>query len=365
MNSKIFATAVVMIMMTAAVVVVFNDDGTEAVTSFTIKDGTDRTFNYTGTTKHIVTMGYAATLTVAELGEINKIIAVDKYSTFSYTNDVRLKDMKAQDMGTIYNASNNDFIVSTFVQWVEEKKMLLDDTIILTAYSNAKVLRESLEAKGFTHVLIYLSVTQYDQIIDFVTSISKIVKGSVTDVVTDMQLVLDKINEGLKSVEKKSKGLYVHYSSSAGFSVGNKGSIAVSLIESAGGINIGYTPDSTKSTYGDKSTVVTLVNDNRDVVIFLSAVYLNDNTVDDFYKDVLGGDKTIKVVPMKSVWNNYCPDSSIGLWTFASAMYPALFNGDVPSGDKGVANDNTMMYVIAAAVAVIVIIGITFYILRK
>jgi len=330
-----------------------------------ITDGTGKTFEYTEPTEHIVTMGYASTLTVAVLGEIGKIIAVDTYSTYDYTKDERLKDLNAMNMGSIYTATNNDKIVVQFLQWVEEGKMNLNDTIILTAYSNANDLRSQLNGVGFDHVLVYLSVTTYDQIVDFVRSMSIITTGGVSKIVDDMKLVKETIDEGLAGVTEKAKGLGVWYYASSGFSVGNTGSITVSLIESAGGINVAYNPSLSSTTYGDASTIIQLVEANPDVVIFLPDSYLRSNTVGDFRNSILGGDTGVTVVPVNANWNNYDPDAADGLWAFACAMYPDLFDGPAPHVDDGISDSNLLMYAAAGILVAIIMLAGGYFFMRR
>jgi ABC-type Fe3+-hydroxamate transport system substrate-binding protein len=329
-------------------------------------DGTGEIFMYPEPAEHVVTMGYASTLTVAMLGEIGKIIAVDTYSTYSYTKDERLKDLDAVNLGSIYTASNNDLIVTKLIQWVDEGKMNLDDTIILTAYSNALVLREQLNAVGFDKVLVYLSVTGYDDIIDFVKSMSIVVTGKISPIVDRMGLVKVTIDNTLAGVTDKAKGLGVWYTiSTSEFTVCNTGSIAASLIDTAGGINVAYNPGNSSTTYGNASFIVQLVEENPGVVIFLSDNYTRNHTVDDFRKEVLGGDKSIPILVIDSRWNNYDPDAADGLWAFACALYPDLFEGDAPSTDDGVSGSNLLLYAAAGIISAICILGISYAFIRR
>ena len=366
MTSKLLLPLVTLLLLSSAsVAMTIGSSDSNASDQFTITDGTGKTFQYSGLTEHIITMGYASTLTVVELGMMEKIIGIDKYSTYESSGNDKLKDIDkyATNLGSLYYSSNNDYIVSTLVQWVESEKMSLDDTIILTAYSNALVLRDSLNEKGFTHVLVYLSIVDYENIVDFVRSMSLITTGKESGLVSDMKATLDTIVTGLKDVTEKSKGLYVRYYSS-NFTVGNTGSIAVSLITSAGGINLGYNESISSSAYGDASTVVGILKDNKDAIVFLDGTYLKTHAVSDFRNEVLGGDTGITIVPMESIWNNYCPDAMYGLWTFACALYPDIFSGDVPSGDDDSNGGNALMYA-GVAIAVIIVIGIIGFAVMK
>ncbi len=336
-------------------------DAADGAEPTTITDGTGVPFTYAGPTEHIVTTGYGSTLTVAMLGEIEKIIAVDTYSTYEYTKDERLKDLNATSVGSLYSSSNNDYIVSLFVQWVDEGKMNLDDTIILTTYNNSLVLRDLLNSIGFSKVLVYLEITSYDQVVDFVRSMSVIVTGKVSGIVNDMELVKATIDDGLMGIGEKAKGLSTWYISSSGFTVNNKGSIATSLIETAGGINVAYDPSISTVRYGDASTIVQMVEAHPGLVIFMSNF---SGSISDFRNTVLGGRADVPVIPMEANWNNYCPDAAEGLWAVACALYPNLFEGPAPH-DDGPSDPNTLLWAFVGIVSVIIIFGIAYFFLRK
>ncbi|MDR3205602.1 MAG: hypothetical protein LBT41_00665 [Candidatus Methanoplasma sp.] len=356
----------VAVLVSGGVLTGFGGDS-DAAGPLTVIDGEGNEFKYSKPADHVVTMGFASTLTVVELGAIDKIVGVDRYSTYDYKKDERLKDLKAADLGSYYSASNNDLIVATLVQWVEEKKMSLDDTVILTAYSNSKVLRTALAEHGFTHVLVYLTVTDYDQIVDFVNDVSIAVTGGTSAVVNDMKAVRDVVRDGVAGVSEKSKGIAVWYTASTGeFTVGNTGSIAVSLIESAGGDNPARDPSVSTPTYGSVATILDLVSQDRDTVIFLSEVYINNNhTVADFRNEALGGDQSVKVVVLKDEWNNYCPGAADGLWAVASTLYPELFSGEAPTADAGSDEFPILYMAVGAAIVVILLAIVAVYIMRR
>jgi len=361
MNVRKISLILVLTMFMGSSLAVSGDVSDAADPALTITDGTGKTFVYSKPTEHIVTMGYASTLTVAMLGEMDKIIAVDMYSTHNYTKDDRLTGITDDmSLGSIYTASNNDLIVTKFVQWVEAGKMNLDDTIILTTYTNALALRERLNEVGFTNVLVYLSITDYDQVIDFVKSMSIIVTGKISTLVRDMEFMRLTIEITLSGTTEKAKGMGVWYSTSLGLQVNNTGSITVSLIEAAGGINVGKNPSITAARYGDATTIIQLVEANPDVVIFLSDTYiLNGKTVSDFRTNVLGGDANIPVVVVDSKWNNYDPDAAEGLWAFACALYPDLFDGPAPHTDVP-SESNLLLYAVGGLVMVSLILGVAY-----
>ncbi len=336
-------------------------DNTDAATSFEITDGTGETFGYDSAADKVIVAGLGATLTVTELGEIDKIVAVDKYSLYSYNSYSELEDLTTDTFGTIYT-SNTDYFVSYVLDLVDSGTFSLDDTIILTGSSNATNIRDILSEEGFTHIIIYTTITDYSDIVEFVKNVSLIVTGSVSSIVSDMEAVQETINEGLESVETEANGLYVSYYYSA-LMVGNTDMIGVSLLDCAGGNNIGY--DSSKaSKYGDENTIVSLLGEYPDTVVFIDANYFSTYTIEDFRNDVLGGDTSITLIEMDPLWNNYCPEAAEGLWTFACALYPDLFSGDIPTSDTTSSGDNVVIYAMAAII-VIAAIAIMMYAYSK
>jgi hypothetical protein len=112
-------------------------------------------------------------------------------------------------------------------------------------------------------------------------------------------------------------------------------------------------------------TITKLIGDNRSATVFVSNSYFSaGKTLDDFYSEVLGGDKSIEVVQMGLQWNNWCPESSDGLLEIAKALY-----GDSPSPEPDPApskdSDNTMLYLIAGIVAVIAIAAAAMLLLKR
>jgi ABC-type Fe3+-hydroxamate transport system substrate-binding protein len=369
---KLAISAIVVVAMFAAtsMFVVFDANESSADSSFTVTDGVGTSFTFSAATSHIVTMGYGATLTVAELGQMSKIVAIDKYSQYSYTKNETLNgiDEQAVDLGSLYSSTNNDNVLVCLSKLVEERKMTKDDAVILTGSSNATAMGKLLTDNGFTHVLVYTSITNYSDVVSFVKTMSYIVTESESSSsVNKMTATLTTIDSRLSSVTVKSEGLFVWYSSSSGsFSVGNTGSIAVSLIEAAGGTNIGRDNSKTARTYGDKSTIVNLISGHKNAVIFLDSNYYNaGKTTADFRADVLGNDTSITVIKMSQIWNNYCPDAADGLWTFACSLYPDLFSGDVPSGEGVPSEDYTVYYAFAAVAVVALVLVAGFFYMRK
>lgn len=333
---------------------------------FDITDGTGRTFHYDKPSDHIIVAGFAVTLTVIDLGFVDKIVATDTYGGYNYYKEPKLEIIKdLPSIGSIGSSANNDNIIAQLVQWVEEGKISLDDTIVFTTYvTNGSVIRDRLENAGFNHVLMWGSISEYDKIAEMVDTLSMALSGKKSAIAEDMRLAQETVAEKTEGVEKKD-AFFVWWSSSVGFKVGKSGSLAVSLIEAAGGNNIGHGSGS-GSTYGDVNTIIQLLNGNKDALILLDSSYCKANGVEKFRQDVLAGDTSIQILPMEQTWNNYCPESADGLWAIASALYPELFDGEErPQTDGNNDPDNSLLYIALGAVVVILIIAGAVYVMRR
>ncbi len=321
MNFKMLLIAISL--MVVAVCVPLSE--TDATAYFTITDGTGESFAYSGAAERIVVNGSAVTLTIADAGAVSKIVAVDKYSTYEYTKYDALKDLKAADLGSFYGTTNHDYIVTSLVKMVDDGKLSLDDSIILSSYTSNLELREKLNEKGFTKVLVWNTIDEYDDVVKMVEDVSLIASGSVPESVADMKsnvALVEKTAAEYTGTERP-KALYVWYYSKA-LQIGNTG-IMKSMLDVCQANNIGYDASNTSARYGDVSTITKLVGENKDAVIFVSNSYFSaGKTLDDFYNDVLGGDRSIKVVQMGLHWNNWCPESSEGLLEIAKELYGSV-----------------------------------------
>ena len=363
MKSMIIASITLMILIAAPLSLIEVD----ADSGFDITDGEGRTFHYDAPTEHVVSTGYATTLTIAGAGAIDKIVAVDKYSTYSYTKDEKLSGLDAADLGSFYGKTNHSLIKTTLVKMVEDKKMSLDDTIILTSYSDNRALYDDLKSYGFTHVLLWITISNYDEIMNFVESVTKIVTGGSSDSLKDMQSKIDSVKNGLSGVKdgERANALFVWYTSGK-LDVGNT-SIMNSMLEICKANNLGYS-ETEKAHYGDTNLIVKLLEKNPNTVIFINNAYKNaGKTVDDFRNDVLGGRTDIPVVIMGLYWNNFCPESADGLVTMAKYLYPGImgepYDGymneyGIESSDSDKDNNTVIITAIVAALAVIAVVGV-------
>ena len=390
MNSKLIATGILALMLCTVFVAVPADaDGTgfditdgegrtypvpadADGTGFDITDGEGRTYHYDSPAERIVSTGAATTLTIAEAGAVNKIVAVDRYSTYDYTGYDELEAMDAVDLGSFYGETNHDYIVTTLINMVDDGELSLDDTIILTSYTSNRALYERLHDTGFTKVLVWTtdSVSDYDAIVQMVSDVSMIASGTVPGSVSSMLDKTAQVSDAVSEVTERAKALFVWYTGGE-FSVGNS-SIMNSMLEVANADNIGYS-DSTASHYGDVNTVISLLEANPGTVIFVNYSYgTAGGTAESFRDDILGGNTDYPVVIMDSLWNNWCPESADGLMTIGQYLYPDLlgepYDGYIenygPGSGSGASNggsagtDGLMIALVVVVVVAIVAAGI-------
>ena len=369
MNNKLIATGILALMLCAVFVSVPADaDGT----GFDITDGEGRTYHYDSPAERIVSTGAATTLTIAEAGAVNKIVAVDRYSTYDYTGYDELEAMDAVDLGSFYGETNHDYIVTTLINMVDNGELSLDDTIILTSYTSNRALYERLHNTGFTKVLVWTtdSISDYDAIVQMVSDVSIIASGTVPDSVSSMLDKTAQVSGAVSEVTERAKALFVWYTGGE-FSVGNS-SIMNSMLEVANADNIGYS-DSTASHYGDVNTVISLLEANPGTVIFVNYSYgTAGGTAESFREDVLGGNTDYPVVIMDSLWNNWCPESADGLMTIGQYLYPDLLgepydgyiedygpgSGSEASDNGGTGTDGLMIALVVVVIVAIVAAGI-------
>ena len=345
-RGKSFAVIAVLLMSVSLFAIVSVSDTGDADSSFIVQDGTGRSFAYSGPANRIVSGGAGATMTIADAGAIDKIVAVDKYSLYSYNSYPQLETLTTNSLGSFYGTTNHDYIRTTLVGMVDSGDLSLDDTIILTSYSSNETLRTILESEGFTKVLVWVSIDSYQGIVDFVRTVSLIATGGTPASVADMDAKIAHVQDYISSYSERPKAMYVAYYSGS-LMIGNKG-IMPSMLEIVGADIIGKDPDKGKN-YGDTNTIVTLLENNRDTVLFVQNSYFTGHTLDEFYTEVFGGDRSVLVVPMGLHWNNWNPESADGLTEIAVNLY------DRPSAPAG--NDDGNKYVAYASAALVILVA--------
>ena len=371
---KTMAAAFVLVFAFTALMVIPVGDDSSASDSFSVTDGRGTTVDFDEVASHVVTCGKGPTATVIQLGQLDKLVVCDSYSkngTESVFDDLKKKieDGKVKADGNVYSSGLAAFKTNVIDAADTEKGGTFDkekDVIILTASAaNNDSLKSYFSDAGFKKILVWDSITEYSQIIDFATAVSKVLTGSVSDNVEEMKLVKDTIAEGLEdhNVTVKTKALYIRISSS-NYAIGNSGSLTTSMIDAAGGNNLGYDTGKASPTYTVSKSELTTIresNGSDKIVVFL------DTTVTDEYlaniQDAMGTNNTT-YVKLDGLWNNYSIDSKNGVWTMACALYPDYFSGDVPTvnSDK---DSNIILYAAVGGGVAVVAIAAAFILMRR
>ncbi|MDO5862213.1 MAG: hypothetical protein Q4Q58_05425 [Thermoplasmata archaeon] len=336
-------------------------------TGFDITDDTGTTYHFDGAADHLVVQGAGAVLTVADAGAVDKIVAVDKYSTYSYTGYEQLANLNAVDLGSFYGTTNHDAIVTELLNLVEAGSLHLDDPIILTSYSANATLKERLEDLDFTRVLSWNTSSggDYSGIVSFVRDVTLIATGEESTSVTEMQSIISQVQTTVSGATEKTRAIALWYSSSSGLQIINTG-IAANMLEVCNAENIGYDASNSSMRYGDTNTIIQLLGENPGTVIFLSNAWETaGKTVQDFYDEVLGGSTDYKVVLMGALWNNYCPESADGLLSMAQSLYPELFGIEDEDNNGGSGDGSNAVLWGAAAVIVILIIAAAYVAFKR
>lgn len=367
---KITAMAFALIFAFSAIVAFPLCDDSQADSSISITDGDGHTITIGGAVNHVVAIGKGASATVIELGQTDKIVVTDVYSnTASESVFQPLKDRVAAGNtdadGSMYNSGLSALKINIVDAADGDKFDKDNDVVILSGGSSANTqsVYNYLVGLGFKKVLSWSSINSYDQIIDFVEAISKVVTGGVASQVSQMKNVRDSIKDTLASHgitdANKHKCFYVTWTSST-LKVGNTGSLGTSILQAAGGKVVTVDGNIAATTY--ETSIPDLISTNGTDIVVAA-----DNSVESYGKTAtlitqVGEGPT--VVPMQSLWNNYSIDSMYGVWTMACAMYPEYFSGDVPALPDG-GNNNTMIYIIGGAVGAVVIIGIAVFFMKR
>lgn len=358
--------AAVTLMAFSAMAFIASDNSDAAIT---VKDGYGNEFTFDDEPAHIITIGKGITATAIQIGAIDKIVVADSYSAKD-TNDVfdvlrtKIEENKIAAGGNIYSSGKTQLKTDIVNAADTEKGGVFDkdrDVVFITGgntYINPIIA--DLTDVGFKKVLAWNDITDYKDILDFVSTVSKIIDGEESGKVDQMRHVSDVIADGVKDKEKR-EAFYVTSSGST-FKVGNINSLANSMIAAAGGVSVTTDDSKAKPTY--EATLSAIVEAHPNAVIFIDdSINKNESIKNDFLTKIGGSDgKTI--VALNSLWNNYSIESMNGVWTMACAMYPDTFEGDVPTVDDD-KKDNTLLYIGAGAGIAAVILVAGFLFLRR
>ena len=358
MKSKIFATAAAIAMIAVCLAAI----PAESDAAITVEDGLGKNFSFSSPVNKVIAVGVGPTATVIGIGCLDKIVVSDNYS-YKNTDPLFADFKKLVDQGKIAAGGNiyssgKAQLKTDIVAAADPETGTFDmkkDLVIVTGSDTYRAnIVPDLEELGFRYVMQWRDITSYSDIIDFAEAISEVCTGREVAAVEEMENVVDYIEDKAEDARvQKKEAFYVTYSANT-FKVGNTGSLATSMILAAFGKVI--TLDSDKpSTY--EANITNIVAEHPGCIIFVDNTIHSDAGKYDDLKRAAGGKATF--VDLKPIWNNYCIESMYGVWTMACAMYPDLFEGDVPVHDGG-SDDNLVLYLAAGLVAVAVI-GIAAY----
>lgn len=365
MNSKLIA--VLALFLASVLFIAAVPEQSDAADTITVVDGEGVEYTLDGPTDKIVTVGVGVTATVIGVGAIDKIVVCDSYSK---TNAAPVFDQLRQYIdqgriaanGNIYS-SGMDQLRTDIVNAADPETGTFDkgsDVVIVTGSDTYRAnIVPYLRELGFAYVMEWSDIKDYGDIIGFVSTISMICNGSVHESVEQMENMAKVISNGVGGLEKRD-ATYVTYSGNV-FKVGNYGSLATSMIAAAGGNVVTYDGGNTASTY--EANLTLLVEQYPDMVLFVdNTIHSNAERLADLQR-MVGDD--IQLVPLDPIWNNYCIESMDGVWTMACAMYPDVFQGDVPEIDNGdSSNDGNMLLWVGVVIVVIVIIAAAVFFLK-
>lgn len=288
-----------------------NVDDAYADTTITVTDSTGRTLIMDAPADKVATIGYGFTKTVVDLGAQEKIVAYDSYSVAL----VKELGLEGVSVGSSYS-SNKDHIYSTMVQLKESGRFNIDtDLVIINDYSGTVTTggtREMLENDGFK-VLCFGAYT-YNGVLDIVENIAIAIGKESAEALNNMHEALN-LAEGRASEiddDNKVRAMYIN-DYQGKIRVYNEG-IAVSMIELAGGKNVGFNPKISNNFYPAEVSLILQLNPD---VIFLDGNYPMSEK--EFQKNVLRT-ASIVVIKMETDWNNYCPSAAEGLTVVSDAM---------------------------------------------
>ena len=361
----LIAVAMLASLLISAVPTVLSD-GSDAA-SITLTDGYGTEFTFADEPAHIITVGKGITSTVIQLGGIDKIVVADSYSksdsdpTFDVLRQY-VNEGKITAGGNIYSSGKDQLqteiinAADTANGGVFDKDS--DPVVITGGNSYITPIKDYLVSNGFKKIMLWNDITEYSDIPDFVSTVSRMLTGTESDKVAQMRHVSEVISSGIEGHEK-AEAFYVTYSGSV-FKVGNVNSLANSMIGAAGGTSITTDDSKAKPTY--EANLTSLIESHPNAVVFIDqSINGNEGRLNDL--KTLVGENT-RIVPLKALWNNYSIESMNGVWTMACAMYPDLFSGDVPTVPAK-AENHTLLYFGAGIAVAIIVAGAGLLFLRR
>ncbi|MGE4577258.1 MAG: ABC transporter substrate-binding protein [Candidatus Methanomethylophilaceae archaeon] len=352
-NKKIMIVLVTCSMLFAASFISLADENMVSATSpIEITDSAGHQITLSAPAEHVVTMGFAFTLTVMELGGADKIVGYDHYSTYSYTEDERMQELDGiAELGTGYN-SNKESLLTGLAQLVDNGNFTkATDVVFINNFSTTLAsggMYDNLVAEGYN--VICLGAKTYDGSIEVVETISKAIGMDSADSVKKMEDARQAVVDRVAAVpgEERPSAIYVSVNGGS-IRIYNSG-LAVSLIETCGATNACRNGES--AYFNSDGSAIIQANPD---VIFLDGTY--NGTVEEF-KEVFPSLASCNVVKLDKDWNNPCPGMAEGLEFVYVELYeaPLYDDGGAPiSENSALIAVSVLMLVIIIAVAVVLV----------
>lgn len=358
MNCKSVTLLAIAMMLVAWTVPGIADDS-DASSAIEVTDGLGNTFTFDEPANKIISIGTGAIATVIGVGALDKLVVCDSY--VKKDNDPIFDDLKEKcnngeirangNLWSLFDELKKDIIYASGDDGSFDKG---SDVIILcgTEEKRSKLITEL--GDSYANILQWNTITEYDEVVDFVKTISLVCTGGISEKVEQMEYATRYIKDKFVAEHIPARNAFYVTYSGGDYKVGNNGSLANSMILAACGNSI--TIDSTKSgtTYGVGISGLTMLikEYGSDTVVFVDNTIVSDA---DRLDSVRGAVGDARLVPLKPIWNNFSIESIDGVWTMACAMYPDVFEGDVPEVPPK--EDNMMVFAIAG-ISVAVILGI-------
>ena len=326
-------------------------DDSSADPAYSVTDDRGKTINFDNPYNYVVTLGLAFTSTTIEIGKESKLILVDTGS----------KDILPAG-STVPNISTSNYTdVANKIGTIVAEKGIQKDDVLVVMYSYSSTGLNTLAEQGYNNVMGFYPKS-YDNVVTYVEKMETLL-GADHSKSENMATVASGIVTKIADYTgEKVKAVYVSYSSST-YKIGNKDSIATSMIEKCGAINAGYDSSKSSSTYAPSEGVgpflLNKINNDGLKVIFLDGNYTG--TAADFIQEQSLTGKDVKVYKLDKTWNSYTPDITDGLNYMSKCLYPSIFGN--PDGDGNNAFNYTP--IIIGVVVAVVIIGTAFIITRR
>lgn len=330
---------------------------TESSAAISITDSDGKTINLDEPAGKIVTLGFGFTITAIDLGYKDKIVGYDGGSTYASSGNEKVLGMEdVTNMGSAYATDDNIAnILAHMLQMSEGVDSKFDkskDVIIINNWSGTVKVdgtRDQLVDKGFK--VVCFGADTYDEIHIMIHSMSELLGGDPNNVIAKMdQAKTDALSMAAsKADEPAPKAMYVSESSGT-LRIYNSG-IAVSMIELAGGENVGNNGGTATYHAEDASFII----QSEPQVVFLDGNY---SGTEEYFQDEVLKTRSIKVVKLEKDWNSTTPQVAEGL----SAISEALYSSHASGGDSG---DQNILMIAAGGITAIVVAGLAVFLLRR